>query len=150
MFGLLLHFGLVIYGREVCELLGCTSDLRRFYLEPLREGGLIIAAVGVPFLFISQRYFVAWFFFFFTPLLALDVYGQSQQDKYSNVGITNPSLDPVVLYVILTLSFIIFHYTIIKNTKFKYLYFVLTLAIALCTIVLTNPFLRNGFINNYL
>jgi len=150
IFGLLLHYALVIYGREICEMFGCTSDLRRFYLEPLREGGLIITAVAVPFLLLPKHYFYSWFIWMFVPLLILDVYNHSQKDIYINMGITNPSLNPIGLYLILTLAFILSRHILVSNTKLKYLYIVLTILLSLSMLAFTNSFLRNGFVSNYL
>lgn len=48
------------YWENVCAVVGCSSYFKLAYLAPLREAGLVLAAITLPFLFIPTWYFKKW------------------------------------------------------------------------------------------
>jgi hypothetical protein len=149
--GLTIYCVLTWYRKDVCLALGCTNDLRSFVLDPLREAGLILAAVGLPFLFISKTYFIIWFKWMFIPLVILTSYDISQANPYSsNLLARTPAYSLEVTlpyYFILTLGFIACHYILIKKMTYKYIWLALIVTVSISSIFLTDPFLRNGLLN---
>jgi hypothetical protein len=151
MVGLVVHYVLVWYWKDVCVSLECTNDLMSYVLAPLREAGLILAAVGLPFLFISKTYFISWFKWMFIPLFILTSYDISQANPYSsNLLARTPAYSLEVTlpyYFILTLGFIACHYILIKKMTYKYIWLALIVTVSISSIFLTDPFLRNGLLN---
>jgi len=152
LLGGFLYLGVNLYWSNVCATSGCSLELRRVYLGPLRELGLILVTVAIPFLFVGKQYFITWFRWLFLPLLIIGVYLQSQIDPYSsNILSRTPAYTVAVMlpyYVILTLAFITAQYVIVRNSPYKYVIVTIIAVLAILSVLITDPFLRNGLFGN--
>lgn len=114
LIGLLIYLAADWYWGNVCADIGCTSYFKSAYLAPLREGGLVIAALATPFLFLPTHYFRTWAVWIFIPLLAWSIFRLSLIDPNSSnmfaqtrEEITSGMLTP---WLVVTFSFIAIHW----------------------------------------
>ena len=155
LFGLAIHIGAILYRTQVCAVHGCDSYFHAAYLAPLREAGLIIAAMTAPLLVLPKRYFRPWFLYFFLPLATLTFINTMQQSPSSSnfwygTSRAQELNDLPIPYFILTLIFVAFNYVYSRVNKYKLLFIVSFLVIALLVVTLPNPYVRNwllGFIS---
>jgi hypothetical protein len=111
--------------------------------------GLIVICAGLLFLFLPANYFFYGSIGLLTPILLLAIYGYESQELF-NTGITTPDSNQLGASIILTLVFISSTHTLGEKKRYRFFILPLLIFAGLVAIMLTDPFLRNGFINNYL
>lgn len=112
--GIGIYFFADWYWGNICAVSICDVYFIDAYLAPLREGGLVIAVLALPFFFLPTHYFRSWAIWLFTPLLLWSVYRLSLIDPNSSnmfaqtrEEIASGMLAP---WLIFTLVFIIVHW----------------------------------------
>jgi len=102
------------YWKNVCAVEICDVYFLDAYLAPLREAGLVLATVMLPFLFLPTRYFRTWFIWLFTPVFLLTLYQISRIDPNSSNMFAQRReevvADMLLPWLILTLLFIVYHW----------------------------------------
>jgi len=68
LLGVVIYVSADWYWSNVCAVKGCPTGFIGAYLAPLREAGLVIAAVTFPFLFLPTTYFRTWIIWLGVPI----------------------------------------------------------------------------------
>lgn len=72
------------YWQSVCVPVGCTSYLKAAYLSPLREAGLVLAVISLPFIFLPYHYFKSWLGYVLLPATLVTLYSMYIIDPNSS------------------------------------------------------------------
>lgn len=72
------------YWQSVCVSAGCTSYLKAAYLAPLREAGLVLAVISLPFIFLPYHYFKSWLGCVLLPATLVTLYSMYSIDPNSS------------------------------------------------------------------
>jgi|SRR6056297_2167440 len=147
LLGLVISLGADWYWSNICAQNGCTSFFRMAYLAPLREAGMLIAIVALPFIFIPTHYFKVWFVWIFVPFSVLTILGVSEIDPNSSNMFADSRAESIsnqlLPWSVVTLLFIAWRHLVINRYQYRVLYIALMIALAIGVIIYNNPYLSN-------
>lgn len=69
---------------DICVSYECSSYVMSGFLAPLREAGLVLTAVTLPFLFLPTHYFKTWLLWIFLPATAFTLLALANLDPNSS------------------------------------------------------------------
>ena len=84
LIGVVTYFVADWYWSNVCASNGCDIFFLDAYLSPLREAGLVLAVISLPFIFLPYHYFKSWLGYVLLPATLVTLYSMYIIDPNSS------------------------------------------------------------------
>ena len=84
LIGLITFLVLRLFWSSTCNLLECSSYDMSAYLHPIREAGLVLAVISLPFIFLPYHYFKSWLGYVLLPATLVTLYSMYIIDPNSS------------------------------------------------------------------